>query len=105
MLKTKSGLAALCLAALLSACGGTPSKESTGEYIDDSVITTKVKTAFVQDKVVDAADVRVETFKGNVQLSGFADSQAEIDRAAVVAAKVPGVKSVRNDLRLKPAGK
>jgi hyperosmotically inducible protein len=103
MRKTSYGLAVLCLSALLAACGGSPSKESTGEYIDDSVITTKVKSAFVQDKVVDAVDVKVDTFKGNVQLSGFADSQSEIERAAQIAAKVPGVKSVRNDLRLKPA--
>lgn len=104
-MKRNITLATLCLVALLTACGGSPSRESTGEYIDDSVITTKVKTAFVQDKLVDAADVKVETFKGNVQLSGFVDSQSEIDRAAQIAGKVPGVKSVRNDLRLKPAAK
>lgn len=104
-MKRNITLATLCLVALLTACGGSPSRESTGEYIDDSVITTKVKTAFVQDKLVDAADVKVETFKGNVQLSGFADSQSEIERAAQIAGKVPGVKSVRNDLRLKPAAK
>lgn len=105
MLTTRHGLAALCLAALLAACSGTPSKESTGEYIDDSVITTRVKSAFVQDKLVDAAEVKVDTFKGHVQLSGVADSQSEIERAAQIALKVPGVKSVRNDLRLKPATK
>ena len=105
MLTTRNGLAALCLAALLAACSATPSKESTGEYIDDSVITTRVKSAFVQDKLVDAAEVKVDTFKGYVQLSGVADSQSEIERAAQIALKVPGVKSVRNDLRLKPAAK
>ncbi|HEX6735805.1 MAG TPA: BON domain-containing protein [Azonexus sp.] len=102
MLKSRSSLAALCLVALVAACGGSPSKESTGEYIDDSVITTKVKSAFVQDKLVDAHEVKVDTFKGNVQLSGFVDSQSEIERAAQIAGKVPGVRSVRNDLRLKP---
>ena len=106
MLKTsKHMLAALGLAVLLGACGGTPERESTGEYIDDSVITTKIKAAFVQDGLVDAHEVEVDTFKGNVQLSGVADSQAEINRAVQIAGKVPGVKSVRNDLRLKPGAK
>jgi len=81
---------------VLAACGGSPTKESTGEFIDDAAITTKVKTAFVEDKAVKAANVKVETFKGTVQLSGFAESGKEIDRAAEIASKVPGVKSVRN---------
>lgn len=101
MLNNKSGFATLLLLAALTACGGSPSKESTGEYFDDSVITTKVKTAFVQSKEVKATNIVVETFKGNVQLSGFADSRTEIERAAQIAAKVSGVKSVRNDIRLK----
>lgn len=103
MLNKKSGIATLLLLAALSACGGNPAKESTGEYIDDSVITTKVKAAFVQSKEVKAGNIQVETFKGKVQLSGFADSSAEIERAAQIAAKVAGVKSVRNDIRLKAA--
>lgn len=102
MLKTRSGLFGLLLASLLVACGGSPTRESTGEHIDDSVITAKIKTAFIQDKQVDALDIKVETFKGAVQLSGFANSQSEIDRAAKLSADVAGVKSVRNDIRLKP---
>ncbi|HSG22076.1 MAG TPA: BON domain-containing protein [Azonexus sp.] len=105
MLNSKSGLVAVLLAVTVAACGGSPTKESTGEYLDDSTITTKVKAAFVSDKGVDATDVKVETFKGTVQLSGFADSAAEIERAAQIAAKVAGVKGVRNDIRLKPSGK
>lgn len=101
MLNGKSRLAALLLTVAVAACSGGPAKESTGEYIDDSTITTKVKTAFVNDKTVDAMDVKVETFKGTVQLSGFADSTAEIERAGQIAAKVGGVKAVRNDIRLK----
>lgn len=101
MLNKKSAIATLLLLATLTACGGNPAKESTGEYIDDSVITTKVKTAFVQSKEVKAGNIQVDTFKGNVQLSGFADSTAEINQAAQIAAKVAGVKSVRNDIRLK----
>lgn len=104
MLKTKSGLVAILLASALAACGGSPTRESTGEYIDDAAITTKVKTAFVEDKEVKAANVKVETFKGTVQLSGFAESGNEINRAMEIASKVPGVKSVRNDIRLKASG-
>lgn len=105
MLNHKSGLAAVLLVALLTACGGSPSRESTGEMIDDSLITTKVKTAFVQNKEVKATNIQVETFKGNVQLSGFADSNAEIERAGQLAREVAGVKSVRNDIRLKSGTK
>lgn len=79
----------------------SPTKESTGEYIDDAAITTKVKTAFLQDKDVKAINVKVETVKGTVQLSGFADNKTEIERAAQIASKVPGVKSVQNDIRLR----
>lgn len=82
--------------------GGTPpAKESPGEYVDDAAITTKVKAAFVKDKDVKATEVKVETFKGTVQLSGFANSSTAIDRAGQLARNVPGVKSVRNDIRLK----
>lgn len=96
-----SRLAVVLLVATLAACSGSPTRESTGEYIDDTAITTKVKAAFVQDKTVSASDIKVETFKGSVQLSGFADSPAEIEQAVRVASQVPGVKSVRNDIRLK----
>lgn len=85
----------------LTACSGTPARESTGEYLDDSLITTKVKTAFVEDKAVSALDIKVVTFKGAVQLSGFANSRQEIDRAAQLARDVKGVTSVKNDIRLK----
>lgn len=85
----------------LAACSGTPTRESTGEYIDDSVITTRVKAAFVDDKTVNALDIKVVTFKGNVQLSGFANSPQEIDRAVQIARNVKGVTSVKNDIRLK----
>jgi osmotically-inducible protein OsmY len=103
MLNKKSGIATLLLLATLTACGGNPAKESTGEFIDDTTITTKVKAAFVSSKEVKAGNIQVETFKGNVQLSGFADNHTEIERAAQIAAKVAGVKSVRNDIRLKAA--
>jgi len=97
----RSFVLALLAATAMSACGAGPTKESSGEYLDDSVITTKVKSAFVADKTVKAMDIKVETFKGVVQLSGFANSQMEIDRAVEVARGVKGVESVKNDIRLK----
>ena len=93
----------IATASLLSACAGSPTQSSTGQYIDDTWITTKVKAAFVEDKTVDATNINVETFNGNVQLSGFANSTAEAERAVAEAAKVKGVKSVKNDIRLKRA--
>ena len=100
-MNAKSTSAAVLMALLLAACGGSPTKESTGEYVDDSVITTKVKSAFVQDKDVKASEIKVETFKGVVQLSGFVASRSELEKASQVASQVPGVKAVRNDIRLK----
>ncbi len=88
-------------AALILGCGGTPTRESTGEYFDDAAITAKVKTALLADKQVSGLAVNVETFKGTVQLSGFASTEAERERAAQVASGVKGVKSVKNDVRLK----
>ena len=84
-------------------CAGTATKEGTGEYVDDTVITSKVKAAFVNDPDVKSAEINVETFKGVVQLSGFASSQSAINKAVQVARDVKGVKSVKNDIRLKAA--
>jgi len=83
------------------ACSSTPKKEGAGEYVDDSVITTKVKAAILQEPTLKVAEINVETFKGVVQLSGFVASQADINTAVKVAAGVGGVKSVKNDMRLK----
>jgi osmotically-inducible protein OsmY len=82
-------------------CGSTATKEGTGEYVDDSVITTKVKTAIFNDATLKVNEINVETFKGVVQLSGFVRSQADIDQAVKVARGVAGVKSVKNDMRIK----
>jgi osmotically-inducible protein OsmY len=82
-------------------CAATSSRESTGEYIDDTAITTKVKTAIFNDASLKSNDISVETFKGRVQLSGFVDSSADIAQAGTVAKGVGGVTSVKNDLRLK----
>ena len=82
-------------------CASTATKEGTGEYVDDSVITAKVKADIFGDDTLKSAEINVETFKGVVQLSGFVSSQADIDRAIEVARKVKGVTSVKNDMRVK----
>jgi osmotically-inducible protein OsmY len=98
-------LAIACATAMLGAgCTSTPTQSSFGETVDDSVITTKVKAAFVEDKAVDAMNIAVETFKGTVQLSGFANNTTESMRAVELARAVKGVKSVKNDIRLKSPG-
>jgi osmotically-inducible protein OsmY len=89
--------------ALLSAagCASTQKHEGTGEYVDDSVITTRVKTAIMEEPTLSSAEINVETFKGVVQLSGFVTSRAAINKALQVARSIPGVSSVKNDMRLK----
>jgi len=82
-------------------CAGTSQKEGTGEYVDDSVITTKVKSAIFNEPGLKSSEINVETFKGVVQLTGFVNSQADINRAVELARSVSGVKSVKNDMRLK----
>lgn len=82
-------------------CTSTSTQEGTGEYIDDSVITTKVKVAMLNEPTLKVAEINVETFKGVVQLSGFVNSQADINKAIDVARSVAGVKSVKNDMRIK----
>ncbi|MBL1263568.1 BON domain-containing protein [Methylomicrobium sp. RS1] len=76
-------------------------RESAGAYLDDSMITTKVKTAIFNEPGLDSAEINVETYQGNVQLSGFVESREDIERAVQVARQVEGVKSVKNDMRLK----
>lgn len=87
--------------AALAACASTARTEGTGEYVDDTVITTKVKAAVLNAPNLKSAEINVETFKGKVQLSGFVKSQADIDQAVALARNVEGVKSVANDMRLK----
>jgi len=93
-------LLALAFASMLG-CAGTSTKESTGEYFDDTWITTKVKSALVDDPQVKSTEINVETFKGVVQLSGFVSSQAAASKAVELARGIQGVKSVKNDMRLK----
>ena len=93
-------LLAIGLVAVAS-CSSEYNKEGTGEYLDDSVITTKVKAAILGEKSLSVAEINVETFKGVVQLSGFVSSQSDINKAASLARSVSGVKSVKNDMRVK----
>lgn len=93
-------LLALTMTAV-AGCASTSTQEGTGEYIDDTIITTKVKTAIFNEPSLKSAEINVETFKGVVQLSGFSSTQAGIGKAGAVAATVTGVKRVNNDMRLK----
>ena len=85
----------------LTACAPTATSEGTGEYIDDAVITSKVKAAFAADPTVKATEVQVETFKGTVQLSGFVESRESAQKAVQLARDVKGVKEVRNNTVIK----
>lgn len=86
----------------LVSCAATDNRKSAGEELDDTGITTRVKAAFVKDSQVSALQVDVNTYRGVVQLSGFVDSEAVARRAVELAREVPGVRSVKNDLRIKP---
>jgi hyperosmotically inducible protein len=96
--------AIVAITAVYSAgCSVATGQRSMGDVVDDSTITTRVKSRFVEDKIVAANRIGVETLKGVVQLSGFAVSEAERVRAAEIAAAVPGVKQVQNAIAVKPA--
>ena len=82
-------------------CASTKTQEGTGEYFDDSWITTKVKAAMFNEPNLKASDINVETFKGEVQLSGFVNSDEDIRKAVAFTREIKGVKSVRNDIRIK----
>ena len=82
-------------------CASTSTQEGTGEYVDDAVITTKVKAAIFNEPTLKSAEINVETFTGAVQLSGFVNSQADINKAVEVTRSVKGVTSVKNNMRLK----
>jgi hyperosmotically inducible protein len=94
-------LVALGLAAFTAGCAGTATSASTGEMIDDSVITAKVKTELIRDEFVKARDVNVDTFRGTVQLSGFVERDEQKARAAEIARQVNGVRDVVNNITVK----
>jgi osmotically-inducible protein OsmY len=82
-------------------CAGSATKEGTGEYVDDAVLTTKVKASIFNEPTLKTTEINVETFKGTVQLSGFVAQPGDITKAGEIARGVKGVKSVKNDIRVK----
>ena len=101
MLKPFSGFFIIALMLSALGCGSTPQQSSTGQYIDDSAITTKVKAAIFNEPSLKVNQISVETYKNVVQLSGFVDSSASMDKAVTIARSVQGVSSVKNDMRVK----
>lgn len=97
----RNGLAIALLTVAMAACSSSPTRQSVGEYMGDSATTARIKSEFVTDSQVSALGIGVETFNGNVQLSGYADNQQEIQRAVELARATPGVKAVHNDIHLK----
>jgi osmotically-inducible protein OsmY len=104
----RSGLLSICiLTAILAVggfyggCAGSPTSDSTGQYVDDTTITTKVKSALLGDGAVKSFEIKVETFKGIVQLSGFVDTEDQRAAATRDAMSVAGVKDVKDNLTLK----
>lgn len=98
---TLKTLFASILVLAMVACAPTETKQGTGEYIDDALITSKVKAALAADPEVKATEVQVETFKGDVQLSGFVSSPDSVKKAVDLARKVEGVRGVKNDIIVK----
>jgi osmotically-inducible protein OsmY len=92
---------AALIVSLAMGCASTSKHESTGQYVDDTTLTTKVKAAIFNEPTLKSAEINVETFKGVVQLSGFVSSAAAKSKAVEVASNVAGVKSVKDDMRLK----
>jgi osmotically-inducible protein OsmY len=91
----------MMLIASFVGCDSTSKQEGAGEFVDDSVITTKVKALLAEDDFLKSFEISVETYKGTVQLSGFVDSQKAVDKAGEIARGVKGVKSVKNNLNVK----
>jgi len=94
-------LVLLMLIATFAGCAATRTHESTGEFVDDSVITTKIKSLLAADDFLKSFEISVESFKGTVQLSGFVNSQKAVDKADEIVRSVKGVKSVKNNLIVK----
>lgn len=103
MYRVKTFATLLSVSLLMGAlgCASTRTHEGTGQYVDDSVITTKVKAAILGEPGLKVSEINVETYKGVVQLSGFVSSRADVNGAVRVASAVGGVKSVTNDMQVK----
>lgn len=100
-LKRFSAFLVVALMATAAGCAGTSTKQSPGAYLDDSVITTRVKAAIFNEPSLSVNDIKVQTDKNVVALSGMVGSSAEMSKAVALARSVPGVASVQNDMRLK----
>ncbi|MBM0103631.1 BON domain-containing protein [Steroidobacter sp. S1-65] len=104
----RQNTAALLLAAIMAStvvgCSSTPTQQSTGQAIDDGVVTAKVKAKLIEDPVTKAHQINVETFKGTVQLSGFVETDQARTRALQLARDVDGVKSVKDALEIRKGG-
>lgn len=101
MNRPRTILAGLILVAAFTGCAATGKKESTGQYIDNTIITSKVKAAIFDEPTLKSLQIKVESFKGTVQLSGFVDSAQSVKKAGEVAGGIEGVVSVQNDLVVK----
>lgn len=102
--KFKNYLSLMGIVTLLTACSALSGRETAGEYVDDASITASVKTEILQDPKLKALQIHVETFKNQVQLSGFVDSSAEVLRAGQIARNVQGVQDVKNNLVVRKRG-
>lgn len=103
MIRNTLAAAATAIALLATTgCAVTRDQSTTGAYVDDTTITAKVKSKFIEDKTVAASSIQVETLNGTVQLAGFAKSEAEREHAAALARDVKGVKTVKNDILVRP---
>lgn len=100
-IKIASALIAALMLTTVVGCVSTTKHQSTGQYIDDAMITTHVKAAILNEPSLKIAEIDVETYEGAVQLSGFVQSEADIATAVTVASRVKGVKSIKNDMHLK----
>jgi hyperosmotically inducible protein len=101
MLKSKLAILLVALPLIATSCASTHTDESTGQFIDSSAITTKVKAKLLADKHVRSLPITVNTYKDTVQLSGFVDNRAQEARAVAIAKQVEGVKTVKDDLVIK----
>jgi osmotically-inducible protein OsmY len=99
--RTAKLLVCLCLITVFLGCNATSKKESTGQYIDDSAITAKIKAGIFDDLRLKSLQIEVKTFKGVVQLSGFVDSAQSVTQAGEIASQVVGIKELKNDLVVK----
>lgn len=99
--KTISGILAISMLSVFAGCSSTAKSESVGQYVDSSVLTTKVKAAIFNEPTLKSSEINVETYKGEVQLSGFVTSQEQVMKAVEIARGIQGVTGVKNNMIVK----